>query len=378
MTHAASIPLTLGDPLLPYAASENAGAYDWLFAFITYGVTGFFFTLIIVLMVVFAWRYRRQTPEQGPRSRVSHSTAIEVAWALPPLLIMMFIFGMGLRGYTEINTQYADAMKINVVGKRWYWTFTHPYKGEPSGQVMHVVKDRPVELVITSEDVLHSVGMPAFRFTKDAVPQRYNYAWFMPTRAGEYPIFCREYCGSQHSSMLAKVVVHETVGEWEAAMDEMLKKVHEELPDDLYDQWKQAQTEEEYNAVIEKIRGLEPTDAIDDWNQVIEDGDLKPAWLVGKELWQSQGCAACHSIDGSANTGPTWVGKWGAQRRLTDGSEVEFNEEYVRESIYEPQAKIVAGYGGAMPAAPQLSQRDVDAIIALFRKLEDGPLLNDQ
>jgi cytochrome c oxidase subunit 2 len=369
------IPLTLGDPTLPPAGSLNADTHDGLYAFITWGVTGFFFVAIITVMVFFAWKYRRQNPEQAPRSRASHSTALEIAWSLPPLIIVLIIFGVGLADYVKTNTPYADAMKIDVVGKQWAWDFTHPYKGSPTTNAMHVIKDVPVEVVITSTDVIHSLGIPAFRLTKDAVPERYNYAWFVPTRPGIYPIFCREYCGDDHASMLSYVVVHETRGEWEAAMEDILRKVHEELPDELYEQWRAAETEAEYEAVLEQVRQLEPTEVIADWDAVVEEGELKPAWLVGKEIWQSQGCVSCHVIDGpQGGNAPSWVGAWGTERVMSDGQRVVVDEEYIRESIYQPLAKIVSGYGGNMPAAPQLSERDVAAIIALFRQLEDGPL----
>ncbi len=352
-----------GSALLPPSASTNAPGVDWLFLFIWY-VSVFFFVLIIALMAYFAWKYRRRTPEQQPRSRMTHSTPLELAWTIPPLLIVIFIFWVGLGGFAEIDNPYANAKRIEVLGYKWNWQFTYtlPNGSTYSDPALHIPVDQPIELVITSQDVIHSVFIPAFRVKRDAVPGKYNRLWFEANKIGEYPLYCTEYCGTQHSSMLSKVVVHPP-GEFEVWLEKASAAPFEDLDDQWYERWRSIQSSEQYETFRAELL------AQTEWTE--EDVEpLKPPFVIGEELYTSKGCQQCHSLDGTRLTGASWKGLWQKQRVFTDGTTAVADENYLRTSILRPQAKIVETYGANMPSYQgQLTDRQIDAIIAFIRSL---------
>ncbi len=352
-----------GSTLLPPSASTNAPETDWLFLFVWY-LSTFFFVLIIALMVFFAWKYRRRHPEQEPRSRVTHSTPLELAWTLPPLVIVIFIFWIGLGGFTDIDNPYANAMRIEVLGKKWNWQFTYTLENGATyiAPALHIPVDQPIELVITSEDVIHSVFIPAFRVKRDAVPGKYNHLWFTANKTGEYPLYCTEYCGTSHSAMITKVVVHPP-GEFAVWLEKASAAPFEELDDQWYERWRSIESAEDYESF--KTELLAQTD----WTE--EDIEpLKPPFVIGRELYVSRGCNQCHSLDGSRLTGSTWQDLWGKRRAFTDGTTGVVDENYIRESILNPQAKIVETYSANMNSFQgQLTERQIDAIIAFIRSL---------
>jgi len=354
-----------GSTLLPPSASTNAPGTDWLFLFIWY-VSAFFFLLIIALMVFFAWKYRRRHPEQEPRSRVTHSTPLELAWTIPPLIIVIFIFWVGLGGFMDISNPYGNAMRIEVLAKKWSWQFTYtlPNGSTYMDPALHVPVDRPIELVISSQDVIHSVFIPAFRVKRDAVPGKYNHLWFEPDEVGEYPLFCAEYCGTQHSAMVSKVVVHPP-GEFKVWLEQASKSPFEDLDEKWYERWRSIESAEQYEQF--KTELLEQTDF------KAEDAEaLEPAFAIGEDLYLKLGCNQCHSLDGTRLTGSSWKGLWGRQRVFKDGTTGVVDEDYVRESILRPQARIVETYGANMPSYQgQVTDRQIDAIIAFMRKLSD-------
>jgi cytochrome c oxidase subunit II len=303
---------------LPEQASAGAPGVDRLFSFI-FWLSLFFFALIIVLMVVFVVRYRRREgvePEPSP----AHNTALEITWTGIPLLLVMVIFAWGFKVYLDTNVAPANAYEVQVTGQKWKWLFTYP-----TGHVddnLHVPVDQPVRLVMTSEDVIHSFYIPAFRIKHDVVPGRYSTLWFKATKPGEYQVFCAEYCGTGHSDMLAKVIVHEPGG-FEKWMDE----------------------------VGNMFKSMTPVQ-------------------VGEKLYRVRGCAQCHSIDGKAGVGPTFQGVFGHQVPLKGGATVVADENYVRESILEPQAKIVAGFEPVMPTFKgKLNDREITAVIEFLKSL---------
>jgi cytochrome c oxidase subunit II len=303
---------------LPEQASAAAPAVDRLFSFI-FLICLFFFALIVVLMVVFVVRYRRREgvePEPSP----SHNTALEVTWTGIPLLVVMVIFVWGFKVYLDSSVPPAGAYEVQVTGQKWKWLFTYP-----TGHVdenLHVPVDQPVRLVMTSEDVIHSFYVPAFRIKRDVVPGRYSTLWFRATRPGEYQVFCAEYCGTGHSDMLAKVIVHEPGG---------------------FEKW--------MNEVGNMFKSMTPVQ-------------------VGETLYRLRGCAQCHSTDGKAGVGPTFKGVFGHEVPLKGGASVLADENYVRESILEPQAKIVAGFEPVMPTFQgKLNDRDISALIEYLKTL---------
>ncbi len=270
-------------------------------------------------MVVFVVRYRRREgvePEPSP----THNTALELTWTVIPLLLVMVIFAWGFKAFLDMSTPPANAYEIQVTGQKWKWLFTYP-----NGYVdenLHVPVDEPVRLVMTSEDVIHSFYMPAFRMKQDVVPGRYTKVWFRATKAGEYQVFCAEYCGTGHSDMLAQVVVHEPGG---------------------FEKW------------LDEVGNLFKT---------------MPPVEVGERLYRQRGCAQCHSIDGAASVGPTFKGVFGHDQALKGGGSALVDENYIRESILEPQAKIVAGFEPVMPTFKgQLTDREITAIIEYIKTL---------
>lgn len=309
---------------MPEQASTFGHEVDTLFYFI-YAVNVFFVILIVSLLVFFAWKYR-QGRVAGPRKTATHNTALELAWSIPPAIILVIIFVLGFRGFLDMYTMPQNAYEIHTLGRKWSWAFTYP--NGTTVENLHVPKGENVVLTISSDDVIHSVFIPAFRAKKDAVPGRYHKMWFNATKAGEYVLFCTEYCGTSHWNMKAKVVVHETRRE--------------------FDEW----LERESN-IFER------------------DGVPVPLAVVGEILYRRQGCAQCHSVDGSRMSGPSWKGIWGQTHRFTNAEPAVVDENYIRESILYPNARIVEGYNGVMPTyAGRLRDREITAIIEYIKTLQ--------
>lgn len=307
---------------LPDAASTTAHYTDYLFYAIFY-ISAFFFALIVVLMTVFLILYRRRDSRIKGEKTASHNTALELFWTFVPVCIVIYIFATGFVGYMEMRTAPPDAYEIRVTGQKWKWFFTYP-----TGYVdenLHVPTDRPVRLVMTSRDVIHSLFIPAFRLKMDLVPGRYTSTWFHAVQPGEYPLLCAEYCGDNHSSMLAKVVVHEP-GRFEKWLEE----------------------------ASNFMKNLSPVEA-------------------GRILYQRQGCAQCHSLDGTRKVGPSFKNVYGEEVRFADGTSTIADENYLRESILVPDAKIVAGYPAQMPPYQGLLDEDkIAALIAFIKSLSDA------
>ncbi len=313
---------------LPPQAADTSWGTDTTFYFI-YWVSVFFFLLIVALMVYFSVRYRRRTEDQPPESNIKHNTGLEITWTVIPLILVIAMFYMGFRGFVSINRPPADAIEIYAIGKKWAWEFRYP-NGARSPE-LHLEQDRPFVMILESNDVTHSLYIPAFRVKKDVVPGRYNKAWFEPTQAGEFRLFCTEYCGTGHSDMVARVVVHEP-GLWEPTVREM--------------------------ADIFRDRPLHET---------------------GRILYSGIGaCYTCHSIDGSANVGPSFQYNGGSifgkeEVVLVDGQEqtIVVDENYLRESILYPNVKIVKGYDAVMNSyLGQLDDREITALIEFIKSLD--------
>jgi cytochrome c oxidase subunit II len=308
-------------PWLPPQGTEVASDVDRLFNFVL-GVSVAFFLLVMSLLVLFVLRYRRRgraatSSEPSP----SHNTALEVTWTAIPVLLVLVIFAWGFKLYLDINTVPEDAYEIQVTGQKWKWLFTYP-----NGHVdenLHVPVDTPVRLVMTSEDVIHGFFIPAFRIKHDVVPGRYARLWFKAREPGEYQVFCTQYCGAGHSEMLAKVVVHPPGG---------------------FDRWLATEAN--------ILNTLPPAEA-------------------GERLYKMRGCAQCHSVDGKAGTGPTFLGLFGEPVPLTTAASVPADENYIRESILDPQAKVVAGFQPVMPTFKgRLKDAEITDLIAYLKTLK--------
>lgn len=310
----------LNEFLLPPAKSTLAAETDALFNFI-HLVSFILLIGITIAIVYFAWKYRRRS-ENDVTPVITHNSKLEITWSVIPLILVIIVFGWGLRGYMNSATPPADSYEIRVVGKSWLWEF-HYNTGYVSVNELHVPVNRPVKLIMSSDDVIHSLYIPDFRVKKDVLPNRYTSLWFEATETGESIVFCTEYCGNAHSNMMATTVVHEQ---------------------EDFETW------------------LATAGSADDNMDPIE---------LGEQLVSRNACNTCHSVDGTELQGPSYLGIWGTEREMESGETVTVDENYIRESILDPNAKIVRGYQPVMPTyAGTLNDRQIDAIIEYIKTLE--------
>jgi cytochrome c oxidase subunit 2 len=266
-----------GIPLFPEQASNLAPEVDNLYFFVT-AVTAFFALLVVTFVIVFAVKYRDRTGERVG-APITGSTRLELGWSIIPFFISMAIFVWSTVVFFHLVRAPDQTLEIYSTGKRWMWRFQH-IDGQSEINELHVPLGRAVKVTFTSEDVLHSLYIPAFRVKADAIPGRYSSVWFTPTKTGQYHLFCAEYCGTKHSGMIGSVFVME--------------------PND-YQVW---------------LSG--------------GGGGLSMA-ARGEQLFQQFGCASCHLTDGSGR-GPSLAGRYGQQEQLATGSALVVDDAYIRES----------------------------------------------
>ncbi len=282
------------------------------------GVTVFFTLLISIILVFFVIRYRRRTPYEIPRP-IAGSHKLETVWTVIPFVIAMTMFAWGARVYFEQYSPPENAIEIYVVGKQWMWKIQHS-TGQREINELHIPVGRKVKLIMTSEDVIHDFFVPAFRMKADVVPGIYTSEWFEATKPGTYHLFCAEYCGMNHSGMIGSVIV------------------------------------------------MEPRE-FDNWLSG-NAGNQTPA-VAGQQLYQSLGCVSCHGANGEGGRGPTLAGLFGRQTLLSTGQTVRADEAYIRESIINPQAKLVAGFGPIMPTFQgQVSEDQLVQLLAFIKSLQ--------
>ena len=306
--------------LFPKASSTAASGVDSLFYFILIVSVGFF-AIIVGAMLLFLIKYRER-PDGNVEESPAHNNWLEVGWTIAPAFVVGIIFFWGFTAYLDLRQAPDNSYEIQVIAKKWTWSFVYP-----NGHVdndLHVPIDKPVRLVMSSDDVIHSLYIPAFRLKMDVIPGRYTSTWFEANASGDFVLFCAEYCGTQHSKMLARVVVH---------------------PSGEFDSWLE-------NAAnfMEKMTPVE----------------------AGQTLYVRRGCVQCHSVDGSAKAGPSFLDVYGSTQSMADGSTVAVDENYLRESILEPQAKVRAGYKPVMPTYQgQLKNEEINALIAYIKSLAE-------
>ena len=308
-------------PLYPEQASNFAPNVDALFVYIT-AVCLFFAVAVTIAVVFFFFKYRRKTAgEVGVP--IHGDMRLEVIWLVVPLLLALTMFAGGAVIYVDFRRPPMDTLDIYVVGKQWMWKLEH-LEGQREINELHIPVGRAVRLTMTSEDVIHSFFVPAFRTKQDAVPGRYTTTWFTPTKAGKYHLFCAEYCGTNHSRM----------GGWVYVME----------PRD-YEAWLSGGT---------------------------SGGSLAEN---GQKLFDELACGNCHKPDGSGRC-PSLTGLFGKTVQLAGGATVKADEGYIRESILQPQAKIVAGYGPIMPTFQGLvTEEGVMQLIEYIKSLGPPPAL---
>ena len=300
-------------PLFPQRASSVAGRVDELYLFLV-AVAGFFSVLIFTLVLVFAIRYRRRSAEERPKA-ILGSLPLELLWTVVPLCLTMVMFGWGTWLYFRNMRVPAGTMEVYVVGKQWMWKLQHP-EGPSEINELHVPVNVPVRLVMTSEDVIHSFYVPAFRIKQDVLPGRYTSIWFHATRPGKYHLFCAEYCGTQHSGMVG----------WVHVMS---------APE--YQQW------------------------------LTGSGSAESMAARGQALYERLGCNGCHLPDGQGR-GPSLAGLLGRKIVMDGGEAVVADEGYFRESVLNPRARLVAGYQSIMPTFQgQVSEDQLLQLLAYVR-----------
>ena len=302
-------------PLFPQQASEQAGQVDAVYFFMV-AVSAFFSLLIAFLIVFFAVKYRRRDDEQIGAA-IHGSLALELLWTFIPLGIVMVMFAWGAKVFFDLYRPPIGAMEVFVVGKQWMWKVQH-MDGQREINELHVPIGRPVKLIMGSEDVIHSYYIPAFRVKADVIPGRYNTLWFTANKPGRYHLFCAEYCGTKHSGMIGSVVAMEP-------------------PE--FQQW---------------LSGGRTEDS--------------PA-AAGAKLFQDLVCNTCHVGD-TQGRGPVLTNVYGNPVQLQDGRTVIADDAYIRESITNPQAKIVAGFQPIMPTFQGLvTEEQLLQLIAYVRSL---------
>jgi len=304
-------------PFIPESASTVSNKVDALYFYLS-GVTAFFTLLISGVLIFFVVKYRRRTPYEIPRP-IAGSHKLEMLWSVIPFLIAMSMFTWGAQLYFEESRPPANTSEIYVVAKQWMWKIQHT-TGQREINELHIPVGRKIKLIMTSEDTIHDFYVPAFRVKADVLPGRYTAEWFEATKPGTYHLFCAEYCGMNHSGMIGSVVA------------------------------------------------MEPTD-FDNWLSGNASQQL-PA-VAGQQLYQSLGCVSCHGPNGEGGRGPALAGLFGRQVFLNTGQVLKADEAYIRESIVNPQAKLVSGFGPIMPTFQgQISEEQLLQILAFIKSLQ--------
>ncbi len=329
-------------PLIPVAASTLANGFEELFWYMV-AVTTVGGLLVYGALAYFCIAYRRGATS-GSTPRILGSHRLEIAWTILPAIIFFSFFGWGAIVYSKAVQPPADAMEIFVIGKQWMWKAQYPngqrviIGGNPRNMTevernsigrMVIPINRPVRVTMTSEDVIHDFGVPAFRSKMDVLPGRYTTAWYHPTKLGEFHIFCDQYCGTWHSLMVGKIAV---IGEQE------------------FDDWLGGDGSQQ---------GTE--------NPV--DGSLA---FEGRQLFLKLQCIKCHSanVEGAA---PVLEGLYMSRVPLKGGGAEIADKQYIIESILKPRAKMVQGWEPVMPSYEgQVSESDLDALTAYIRSLRPG------
>jgi cytochrome c oxidase subunit 2 len=303
-------------PLWPDRASATAGNVDALYIFLLI-VSGLMTLLIFTAVVYFAARYRHRKGVLA--EQIEGSTPLELTWSIIPLFVFMVIFVWGAVVYFKGRTPPRDSTEVYVVAKQWMWKVEHA-EGQREINELHVPVGRNVKLIMTSQDVIHSFYVPAFRMKQDVLPGRYTVEWFRATKPGTYHLFCAEYCGTQHSGMIGSIVVMDPA---------------------QYEAW-------------------------------MSGGTTGPLSATGEKIFAELGCVTCHRSD-IQGRGPNLHGVFGKPVQLEDGRIVTADENYVRESILDPGAKVVKGFKPVMPTFQGLvSEEQLNALVAYVKSLNAG------
>ena len=307
--------------LLPQQASLQAVSIDELFN-IHLWLISFLFSLIVGILIYSVVVFRRRKGETGDGAYIAGNTRLEVLWTLIPLGVVIFLAYIGAMSLAEVQRIDPSAMVVKVIGGQWFWKFQYLDYGFSSDK-LYLPVNQQIDLQMTSQDVIHSFWVPEFRVKQDLVPGRTTDLRITPIMIGQYKVRCAELCGASHAYMEAAVNVVSQAD---------------------FDKW------------IEEQKSAAPVDPV----------------LLGQQLAQQYGCANCHSTDGSAKTGPTWKGVADSTVKLSDGSTVTADKNYLTTSIVNPNFQIVAGFReNVMPSfANTLAQTEVEALVAYIQSLK--------
>ncbi|HEY0792250.1 MAG TPA: cytochrome c oxidase subunit II [Chthoniobacterales bacterium] len=306
--------------VLPDQASSLAARVDQFF-WAMVAVTGTVLAGIAAVILYFLVKYRRSNPRVDRTLGDRSTLPAEVTWTVLPLFIFVGMFAWGSDLYFQKNQVPRDALEVEVIGKQWMWNIQHP-EGKKEINELHVPLGRTVKLIMSSQDVIHDFGLPAFRLKEDVLPGKYTTEWFTPAKTGVFPIFCDQYCGTNHAHMIGQVYVME--------------------PQD-YAAWLRT--------------GMNPP----------------PIVQTGGGLYRSLGCSGCHENNGVVRA-PSLHGLYGQPVPLQDRRVVVADERYLRDSILMPEYEIVASYDPVMPSyAGRLSEGEIYQLIAYIKSLSEEP-----
>jgi len=326
-------------PLFPEQASTLAADVDLLYFFLI-AVSLFFTVLIAALVIIFAVKYRRRS-ENDVGADIHGSLALELLWSVIPLGIALVMFAWGAKVYLDIARPPDNAMEIFVVGKQWMWKIQH-MEGRREINQLHVPIGKPVKLTITSEDVIHSFYVPAFRVKKDAVPGRYTELWFEATKPGSYHLFCAEYCGTEHSKMIGQVIA---------------------MAPAAYEEWLTG------SDIAPVALSVPPAGAAAGATSGAAGAAPEGMAKAGEGVFLQKGCLACH-MAAPGSLGPNLAGVFGKERKFVDGSTKVADEAYLRESILTPLKHVVEGFQPVMPTYQgQISEQELMQLIQYIKSL---------
>jgi cytochrome c oxidase subunit 2 len=332
---------------LPIQGTDIAAKWDLLYYFLV-AISVVFFVFVVGAMIYFLVKYKKK--EGRLPEYITGSHLLEAIWVAIPTILLLIIFAWGYDVYRDMKQAPSDAYEIKVIGKQWAWQFLYD-NGTSTTAELYVPLNKPVKLLMTSQDVLHGFFVPNFRVKQDVVPGMYTSIWFEATVPGRHQVFCTEYCGTSHSGMLAEVIV---------------------LDDQQWKDWLRGK-----KITNIPVAGAEAGPSAQG-THVADSGEaagqpLKVVSLAaqGQHLFETRSCNTCHTVDGSAKTGPTMKGLFGSKVELNDGSSVVADENYIRESIVDPQAKIVKGFGPLMPTFKGvLTEQEITAVISYIKSLK--------
>lgn len=303
---------------MPIQGNKYAAEVDSLYGFLL-NVSLISCIMVIGGMCYFVVKYKRKT-DNDDTPYISHNNTLEFLWSFIPFLIFMFVFAWGWKLFYQAKAFPENAFEVHVFGRQWGWDFQYK-SGRMSTTEMVVPVGKPIKLIMTSSDVLHSFFIPAFRIKQDVIPGRYTSLWFEADKEGEYQVFCTEYCGRDHSRMYAKIKV---------------------VSQEEFEEWLADDPMKEYEGMSLADRGL--------------------------KVMKGKACTACHYVDkAEALVGPPLYGQFGKPRAFTDGSEGVVDEAYIRESIKEPAAKKSVGYENGVMSMIPLNEKEISWVIEYIK-----------